>query len=372
MTRRSKKLFQQTSTKQKKAIVEKRREKAPAADDDEEDESGGLRLQKVMAAAGVGSRRHCEELILAGRVEIDGRAVRKLGTKVEPALHEIRVDGDVLKTARLPVYFLVNKPDGVVCTNYDPAGRTRVVDLVPQKEHEHLYTVGRLDMSSEGLILVTNDGELANKLTHPKFGVEKTYVALVAGQMSQEQIDKLRDGVHLAEGVARCVSVHVRRALPQSTLVEIVLAEGKNREIRRILAKVGHKVLKLKRIAIGSVKLRELKPGEVRRLTRDELKSLRDAKPQRRKPPQRRRVAASPASDSPTSEVTPIIDTRKRRSSEKTDFTAPGSRGRNTFGGGKPTHGKPTGRGKPVGSKSPAAKRKSRREPGTGTVIGED
>jgi 23S rRNA pseudouridine2605 synthase len=192
-------------------------------------------------------------------------------------------------------------------------------------------------MSSEGLILVTNDGELANRLTHPRYGVEKTYLALVAGQMPQEEIDKLREGVHLAEGVARCVSVHVRKALPQSTLVEIVLAEGKNREIRRILAKVGHKVLTLKRTAIGNVKLRDLKAGEFRRPTRDELKSLREAKPHRApRPPRRASSSAGPKQSAAATDVTAIIDTRDR-----------------------PTPGK---------SKR-FDRRKPRREPGTGTII---
>jgi 23S rRNA pseudouridine2605 synthase len=304
----------------------------------------GARLQKVMAAAGVGSRRHCEELILAGRVEVDGKTVRKLGTKVDTATQQVRVDGEVLKSAREPVYYFVNKPVGIVCTNYDPAGRPRVVDLVPQQHDEHLYTVGRLDLSSEGLILVTNDGELANRLTHPRFGIEKTYLALVAGQMPQAEIDKLRTGVHLAEGVARCVSVHVRKALPQSTLLEIVLAEGKNREIRRILAKVGHKVLTLKRTAIGPVKLRDLKPGEFRRPTRDELKTLREAKPAKRKPPQRRPSAAAAPPEETTTEVVPIVDTRNRPTRDEY----------------KPKKNKRFER------------RGKRREPGTGTIIGED
>jgi 23S rRNA pseudouridine2605 synthase len=337
MTRRSKKLFRQGPPPQRRPTSKPPR--GPGANRDEGDDAGGIRLQKVMASAGVGSRRHCEELILAGRVTIDGRTVKKLGTRVEPTEHEVRVDGELLKTARTPVYYLVNKPDGVVSTNYDQAGRTRVVDLVPQHEHEHLYTVGRLDLSSEGLILVTNDGELANRLTHPRYGVEKTYLALVAGQMPQEEIDKLREGVHLAEGVARCVSVYVRKALPQSTLVEIVLAEGKNREIRRILAKVGHKVLTLKRVAIGKVKLRDLKSGAFRRPTREELKSLREAQPHRPRRPARRPTASVAARSAPeTTDVTPIIDTRDRSNA------------------GKPKR---------------FDRRKPRREPGTGTIIGE-
>lgn len=364
MTRRPKKLFQQPSSKSlaksppKSQAKPPKKKPAPERRDheDDDDSSAGLRLQKVMAAAGIGSRRHCEEMILAGRVEVDGKTVKKLGTKVEPTEQQIRVDGDLLKTTRAPVYYLINKPDGVLSTNYDPAGRTRVVDLVPQHEHEHLFTVGRLDMSSEGLILVTNDGELANRLTHPRYGVEKTYLALVAGQVPQEEIDKLRDGVRLAEGVARCVSVHVRKALPQSTLLEIVLAEGKNREIRRILAKIGHKVLTLKRIAIGDLKLRELKVGEFRRLSREEVKSLRNTKPTRVKRHVRRRPAGVTTGEESPGDVTPIVDTREREFSLRTG-TAP----RTETGKKSEKPRKPKG----------FERRNSRREPGTGTIIGE-
>lgn len=355
MTRRSKDIFRQQSKKRPPPHDPEVAAEQESARGDEPAEAvaeqpGGLRLQKVMAAAGVGSRRHCEELIVGGRVEVDGRTVKKLGTKVEPARQTIRVDGQTLKLKHAPAYFLVNKPDGVVSTNSDPSGRTRVMDLVPQIEGEHLFTVGRLDMSSEGLILVTNDGELANQLTHPRYGVEKTYVALVAGQISAEQVDQLREGVHLAEGLARCVSVHVRKTLPQSTLLEIVLNEGKNREIRRILAKVGHKVLKLKRTAIGRVKLRDLKVGECRRLTRDELKSLREAAKHgstRRRPPPRR--DRKPKAVAATTDVTPIIDTRERKSSGK----FPSQRSQKD--------------GPKRGGRSPA-----RRPPGSGTVIGAD
>jgi 23S rRNA pseudouridine2605 synthase len=256
--------------------------KRTGADDDVTPE--GVRLQKVMAAAGVGSRRHCEELIAEGRVQINGTTAR-LGDRV-PEGATVTVDGEALRVASRTVYYLVNKPDGVVSTNYDQSGRTRVVDLVPQADREHLFTVGRLDLSSEGLILVTNDGELANRLTHPKFGVEKTYAALVAGRPEPAVYQKLRQGVHLAEGVARCVSVYVKKELPQSTLLEIVLNEGKNREIRRILAKVGHKVLTLKRIAIGEVTMKGLKVGEFRPLTPYELKSLRESTGKQRRRPQ--------------------------------------------------------------------------------------
>lgn len=232
------------------------------------------RLQKILAAAGIGSRRQCEELILSGRVDVDGQVVRTLGAKADPAEQIIRVDGVALPSPKR-VYFIVNKPPGVVSTNSDPSGRPRVIDLVPYSGR--LFTVGRLDMSSEGLILVTNDGELANQLTHPRYGVEKTYSVEVAGVLEREQLAKLRRGVHLAEGFARVVSAKIIRQYKQSTLVEIVLAEGRNREVRRILARVGHKVERLRRIALGPLRLGELPLGAVRPLEADEVRRLRQA-----------------------------------------------------------------------------------------------
>lgn len=232
----------------------------------------GPRLQKVLAAAGLGSRRECEELITTGRVEIDRQVVTELGTRVDPRRQEVRVDGQTLKQPRF-VYFALHKPQDVVCTARDPSGRPRVIDLVPGEPR--VFPVGRLDMSSEGLILLTNDGDLANGLTHPSHEVEKVYRILVAGQMAEEQLAKLRRGVHLAEGFAkprriRIVSSHVKR-----TCLEMVLDEGKNREIRRVLARVGHKVLRLTRIAIGSLRLGEMPRGAYRELRRDEVESLR-------------------------------------------------------------------------------------------------
>jgi 23S rRNA pseudouridine2605 synthase len=235
---------------------------------------GPQRLQKILAAAGVGSRRHCEELIASGRVEVDRRVVTEPGTKADPAEQEIRVDGQPLQRERL-VYFVVNKPTGVVSTNRDPSGRTRVIDLV--NYGGRLFTVGRLDLSSEGLILVTNDGELANRLAHPRYGVEKTYHVEVAGLIDRQQLARLRKGVHLAEGFAQVVSARVKHQYKNSTLLEIVLAEGRNREIRRILARVGHKVERLKRVALGPLRLAELPPGEVRPLERAELRKLKQA-----------------------------------------------------------------------------------------------
>jgi 23S rRNA pseudouridine2605 synthase len=230
------------------------------------------RLQKVLAAAGLGSRRQCEELITTGRVEIDRTVVTELGTRVDPARQEVRVDGTPLKQPKL-VYYAVNKPSGVVTTNRDPSGRPRVIDLIPS-DSERLFPIGRLDLYSEGLILVTNDGELANRLTHPRYGVAKTYRVTVAGTPSRDIFAQLRKGVHLAEGVARVEHIAVKSRHKESTVLELVLREGKNREIRRILARVGHKVLRLTRTAVGPIRLGELPSGATRRLTREEVKAL--------------------------------------------------------------------------------------------------
>lgn len=235
----------------------------------------GERLQKVLAAAGAGSRRQCEELILTGRVEVDRRVVTELGTRADPRTQEIRLDGVPLRRPKM-VYYAVNKPTGVVSTNRDPSGRPRVVDLLPKSERR-LYPVGRLDLNSEGLILVTNDGELANRLTHPRYGLEKTYRVQVAGQPSREVLAQLRRGVRLAEGLAQVARIKVVGKHRDSTILEMVLCEGRNREIRRLLARVGHKVLRLVRIAVGPVRLANLPPGQHRRLTRQEVDALRKA-----------------------------------------------------------------------------------------------
>ncbi len=237
-----------------------------------EGRADGDRLQKVLAAAGFGSRRQCEELIQTGRVEVDRQVITELGTRVDPLQQEIRVDGTPMPRVRR-VYYAVYKPKGVVSTSRDPSGRPRVVDLIPTSR-ERLFAVGRLDLHSEGLILLTNDGNLAHRLTHPRFRISKVYRVLVAGRPTRETLDQLRKGVHLAEGFARVADVKIKRQQKQSALLEMVLEEGRNREIRRLLARMGHKVLHLVRIAVGPVRLGKLAPGEHRRLRRDEIEQL--------------------------------------------------------------------------------------------------
>ncbi len=230
------------------------------------------RLNKYLAHAGLGSRRHCEELIRKGRVSIDGNVVKDLATRVAPE-QDVHVDGEPIVAEKF-VYWLVNKPRGYLCTNHDPAGRPLALDLVPQIT-QRVYTVGRLDEDSEGLLLLTNDGDLAHRLMHPRFGVEKAYLVQVAGSPAADDLKKLLDGVWLAEGHVKARSVTRLKKHFNSTWLRIVLAEGKNREIRRMLAKLGHKVLRLKRISIGPIDLAKLALSKSRQCTTRELTSLK-------------------------------------------------------------------------------------------------
>ncbi len=233
------------------------------------------RLNKYLAHAGVGSRRHCDDLIAQGRVSINGAVVRDLATRVDPAQHKVAVDGQPLRTER-QVYWLLNKPRGVLCTNHDPAGRPRAIDLVPHVP-QRVYTVGRLDEDSEGLLLMTNDGELAHQLMHPRFGIEKTYIVQVAGRPGRDEMQQLLQGVWLSDGHVRARRVKRLKSQGDSSWLEIVLNEGKNREIRRMLARLGHKVLRLKRVAIGPVRLDNLRSGKSRPIKYEELARLRRA-----------------------------------------------------------------------------------------------
>jgi len=234
---------------------------------------GEERLQKVMAHAGIASRRACEEMITQGRVSVDGKVVRELGTLVNPARQAVAIDGQRIKEER-HVYYAVNKPKGYVSTNDDPSGRPRVLDILPEIP-QRVYTVGRLDEMSVGLMILTNDGELANKLAHPKFGVEKVYRVVVAGTPTHEILDKVIEGVWLAEGKVRARRIKVVGKKGDSTVLDMVLAEGKNREVRRMLAKFGHKVMALTRVAIGPITLRGLNPGAFRPLHAQEVDLLR-------------------------------------------------------------------------------------------------
>ena len=231
------------------------------------------RLNKFLAHSGVGSRRFCDTLIAAGRVKVDGVRVTDLGLKIDPAAHQVAVDDQPVK-AEKPVYWVVNKPVGYLCTNDDPSGRPRAVDLLPHVD-QRVFTVGRLDEGSEGLLLMTNDGDLAMPLMHPRYGVPKMYLVLVAGRPTADDLQKLLDGVWLSEGRVKARSVTRVKPQGNSTWLRVVLTEGKNREIRRMLAKLGHKVMRLRRVAIGPVKLDKLPKGKARRVSEGELADLR-------------------------------------------------------------------------------------------------
>ncbi|MDR1484734.1 MAG: pseudouridine synthase [Planctomycetaceae bacterium] len=229
------------------------------------------RLQKVLAAAGFGSRRQCENLIEQGRVEVDG-VIAKLGGKVDRFNSEIKVDGERLKRVK-PVYIALFKPKGYLCTDNDLRGRPRAIDLV-SGNFGRLFLVGRLDMDSEGLILLTNDGALAERLTHPRYEVPKVYRVQVAGEVTNETANKLREGVYFAEGFAKVTDVMIKGRRKNSTILDLTLSEGKNREVRRLLAKLGHKVQLLIRISVGEIKLGNMLPGDWRQLTKQEVNKL--------------------------------------------------------------------------------------------------
>ncbi len=232
------------------------------------------RLQKVLAAAGIASRRASEELIVEGRVEVNGR-VAELGMKVEPAVDVVTVDGERVNIDPERVYVMLNKPQGVVTTLDDPEGRPTVMDLInlPQR----LFPVGRLDQDTEGLLLLTNDGELTNALTHPSYGVERTYVALVPGPVRGRTLAALRAGVELDDGLARPARARVLETQRSKALLEVVMTEGRKREVRRMLGALGLHVERLARVNYGGVELGDLRQGKWRFLRQPEVAQLHAA-----------------------------------------------------------------------------------------------
>lgn len=234
-----------------------------------------VRLNKYLADHGVASRRKCDELIAAGQVTIDGDVTTQLGQTIDPTRHTVEIDGFVLKPQGLRRrYYLLNKPGGVVCTNEVRETRPRAVDLITDARKGRIYTVGRLDEESKGLILLTNDGEFANRIMHPRYGVEKTYLVRVAGKIDDDALTKIREGVHLSEGRTSGARVLVNKRLRDQSLLTLTLREGMNREIRRAFAQVGFKVLDLKRTRIGPLSDRGIKIGRWRELTREEVAAL--------------------------------------------------------------------------------------------------
>lgn len=236
----------------------------------------GVRLQKVLSQAGIASRRVAERMIVDGRVEVDGRIVTELGTRVDPATADIRVDGSRIVLDDSMVYLAINKPRGMHSTMSDDRGRPCVGDLVEHRVRgaKGLFHVGRLDADTEGLLLLTNDGELAHRLMHPSFEVPKTYLATVAGTVPRGLGKTLRAGITLEDGPASVDDFAVVDAVPGKTLVRVVLHEGRKRIVRRLLAAAGFPVEALVRTDIGSVTLGEQRPGSIRALTRKEVGDL--------------------------------------------------------------------------------------------------
>ena len=233
----------------------------------------GIRLQKVLAAAGVGSRRACEQLIVEGRVRVDGRVVDQLGARVDPQTAVVEVDGQRVVVRDDLVYLALNKPRGMLSAMADDRGRPTVGELVADRE-ERLFHVGRLDYDSEGLLLLTNDGELAHLLMHPSFGVTKTYLVEIPGPLGRGVRQRLLTGVELEDGPVRFDTFHVTQTHGDRLIAELTLHEGRNRIVRRTLEAVGHPVQRLVRTAIGSVQLGNLRPGQLRELTREEIGAL--------------------------------------------------------------------------------------------------
>jgi 23S rRNA pseudouridine2605 synthase len=237
------------------------------------DRPDGVRLQKVLASAGLGSRRACEQLIAQGRVTVDGRGIAELGARVDPATAVVRVDGKRINLRSDLVYLAMNKPAGVLTAMSDPNGRRTVGDYVADRP-ERLFHVGRLDADTEGLLILTNDGEFAHRLAHPSHEVVKTYIAEVPGPVDRSLGNRLRSGVELDDGPVRVDDFQLIDTAADRCLVQVSLHEGRNHIVRRLLEQVGHPVTKLVRVAIGPVRLGAQRPGTLRPLSSQELGEL--------------------------------------------------------------------------------------------------
>ena len=235
-----------------------------------------IRLQKVLADAGVASRRKAEEMILDGRVMVDGRVIRTLGTKIDPENSEVMVDGEIILQVKTKIYLALNKPRGILSTLSDPENRPHLGDLLRDRS-ERLFHVGRLDKDSEGLLLLTNDGEIAHRATHPSFSLPKNYLLELKGNVSREVADAFRQGVELEDGVAKVDKLTVLAGQPGKTLFDVVIHDGRNQILRRMAAATGLTVERLIRIGMGPIKLGELTPGKWREIKGAELISLQNA-----------------------------------------------------------------------------------------------
>ena len=235
------------------------------------------RLQKYLASSGIDSRRKCEQLILEGKVEVNGKTVLELGTKIDPEIDEVKYNGKIVKPEEEKVYILLNKPIGYVTTVKEQFGRDKIIDLV--KVNKRLVPVGRLDMYTSGAIILTNDGEFVNKLTHPKNEITKTYNVTIAGKIKEEEIKKLENGIEIEGGyVTKPAKVKILKIDEQKNIsrVQIIIHEGKNRQIRKMCKAINKKVLALHRSKIGNIGVKDLKVGTWRYLTKKEVESLKN------------------------------------------------------------------------------------------------
>lgn len=230
------------------------------------------RLQKYMASCGIASRRKCEDIILDGRVMVNGAIVNKLGFKVDISKDTVKVDGKIIKREERKVYIALNKPEGIICSANDDRNRKTVIDIVNIKER--IYPVGRLDYDTSGLIILTNDGEVYNKIVHPKYEKEKTYVAEIVGKFNEDQLDKFRTGIDIGDYVTSRATAREIKEYRNTSIVEIKIHEGKNRQVRRMCETLGHPVVTLKRVAIGNLKLGNLKLGEWIYLEKDRIYNI--------------------------------------------------------------------------------------------------
>lgn len=336
-----------------------------------------MRLQRFLAQCGLGSRRECEELITDGRVTIDGEVASQLGSTVDPARQTVELDGERLRLERKK-YFLLNKPPGYLCTAKDPQGRPVVLDLFPD-EGPRLFTVGRLDENTTGLLIVTNDGDLAQKLAHPRYRIYRLYRAQVAGNPDREIFDQLKQGFFFTEGKFRVHDIVPVKRQKGSTWVEITMTEGQNREIRRLLARVGHKVMKLERIGFGPIRLGRVPLGQYRELRMDELGKLHEILERNQSTPARESTGSKPrsrpgkrvasqqksegksATSGPKKKSTRSVSTRQQFTPAGKSRPAKGAGGNQDRG---PTKGKPSGNPKarrPSSGSRPKGKSKRRK-----------
>ncbi len=308
----------------------------PAEPESFESDGGGVtlvRLNKYLADHGVASRRRCDELIERGQVTVDGETETRLGTKIDPERQTVEIDGFVLRPQGVRKrYYLLNKPSGVVCTNEQRELRPRAVDLITDPRKGRIYTVGRLDEESKGLIVLTNDGEFAQRVMHPRYGIEKTYMVRVNGRIDDETLQKVRNGIHLAEGRTSGARIVVFKRQRESSWLSVTIFEGMNREIRRVFARVGFKVVELKRTRIGPITDRGLKVSRWRDLTPSEVQALVSGAPSevaqelRRKsrlkrPPRtfsgKRGMAAGPRPVTVNKHVPPVRQTSARGDAQR-------------------------------------------------------